>query len=414
MRLLLLTLNHHPEPTGIGKYNGEMVAWLSARGHEVTVVCAPPYYPFWRVQPGYRAWAYRREMLDGATVMRCPLWVPRTPGGFRRLLHLLSFAVSTFPVMVARAVAFRPDVVMAIEPPLAGAPAALAAAFLSRAVGWLHVQDLEVDAAFDLGLLGHGWLRRSALAVERTLLRRFAVVSTIAPRMAERLAAKGVPGERLHLFPNWVDTAAIRPLDGPSPLRREVGLGDDDVVALYAGNLGRKQGLEMLIEVARLLADRPRLVICIAGEGPALPALREAARGLANLRFLPLQPVERLNDLLNLADIHLLPQRADAADLVMPSKLSGMLASGRPGICGCAPGTQLYDAIAGCGIAVPPGDAGRMADALAALADDAGLRRTLGAAARRAAAEHWSKDAVLGRFEKLLRRSARSGPVQSL
>src|SRR5689334_15562358 len=111
MRLLIYGLNHAPEPTGIGKYTGEMVAWLAGRGHDVRVIAAPPYYPAWRIAEGSSGWLWRGERRDGARVVRCPLYVPQRPSGKTRLLHLASFAATSLPVALAQAVAWRPQLV---------------------------------------------------------------------------------------------------------------------------------------------------------------------------------------------------------------------------------------------------------------------------------------------------------------
>ena len=161
--------------------------------------------------------------------------------------------------------------------------------------------------------------------------------------MVARLADKGVAPARRRLFPNWVDTAAIHPAD--SALRGSSNLPADAIVALYSGNMGEKQGVETLADVARALAGTP--VICCWRGRCGRPRLRAATAGMAQVHWLALQPVARLNDLLNAADIHLLPQRADAADLVMPSKLAFMLASGKPVMAGAAAGTALARAIEG-------------------------------------------------------------------
>ena len=396
MRLLIYGLNHAPEPTGIGKFTGEMAAWLAARGHEVRVVAAPPYYPAWRVGAGHSAWRWRRERIDGARIYRCPLYVPARPGGTTRLLHLASFALSSLPVALWQALFFRPQVLVAIAPALASAPGARLAAALGGARSWLHIQDFEIDAAFALGLVSGGPVRRLALAAEAWLLRRFHRVSSITPAMVAKLAEKGVAPARARLFPNWVDTAAIRP--GPSALRAALDLPKGSVVALYSGNMGEKQGVETLADVARALAGSP-VVMLLAGAGAAEARLRSATSGLPQVRWLPLQPVERLADLLNAADMHLLPQRADAADLVMPSKLAFMLASGRPVVAGAALGTALARAIEGAGIAVPPGDAGAMADAARALAEAPERRLKLGEGARARAMATWDREAILAGFE---------------
>mgnify|MGYP003607745925 CR=1 FL=1 len=399
MRILLYAINFAPELTGAGKYTGEMAQWLTARGHEVRVVTAPPYYPQWQVQPPYRANRWQRERWQGIEIWRCPLWVPPKPGGLKRLLHLASFALSSLPVMLGQA-RWRPDWILMVEPTLFCAPTTLLTAQLAGAHSWLHIQDFEVDAAFELGLMAAPSARRLALGLERGLLRRFSQVSTISEKMYERLLAKGVARAQASLFPNWVDLQAVQPLAHPSVFRAELGLADDAVVALYAGNMGQKQGLEILIDAARLLQDQPRLVFVLAGAGSARSRLETLAADLPNVRWLPLQPVERLNELLNLADIHLLPQRADAADLVMPSKLTGMLASGRPVVASAAPDTQVARVVNGCGLVVLPGDAHAFAAALRELAADPARRHELGLAARAQAEHDLGCEAILSRFER--------------
>lgn len=410
MKILIHGINFAPELTGIGKYSGEMAEWLAARGHEVRVVTAPPYYPQWCIAEGHgNRWS--RERCGNLSVYRCPLWVPARPSGLKRLLHLASFAVSSFPVMLGQCF-WRPDVVMVIEPPLMCAPQALLTARLSGARVWLHVQDLEVDAAFGLGVIRVDWLRRFVSGIERWLMRRFDRVSTISYGMLEKLHEKDVRQGKAVLFPNWVDTEAIFPLDVPSPLREELGIADGGIVALYSGNMGEKQGLEVVLDAAGHLAHRIDIRFVLCGEGAAKARLRDRYGELPNVVWLPLQPVERLNDLLNMADIHLLPQRADAADLVMPSKLTGMLASGRPVVATVSPGTQVAEVVRPCGIATEPGDARDLAQAVMRLADDGAMRSTLGKRARTWAVENLERNAVLEKFEAdLLGGTVDSGAV---
>lgn len=403
MKILIYGINFAPDLVGIPKYTSEMTAWLAERGHEVRVVTAPPYYPAWRVPEGYRAGRYKRERwsLGGgaqADVWRCPLWVPAQPSGARRLVHLASFAASTLPVVLSQAL-WRPHLIFVVEPTLFCTPAALMAGLLGRAKAWLHIQDLEVDAAFEMGLLPGGRVRDVATAVERWLLRRFGRVSTISEAMRDRVLAKGVPPERVGLFPNWVDVDSIVPMAQPSGFREELGLAPGTRVALYAGNLGEKQGLELLVDAARGLRDRSDVVFVIAGSGSGRQRLEGLADGMPNVKFLPLQPLNRLNDLLNLADVHLLPQRADAADLVMPSKLTGMVASGRPVVATAAPETQVAKVVARCGLVVAPGDGDAFTQAIMTLLDDRERREALGAEARAYAEANLAQESIMARFE---------------
>jgi colanic acid biosynthesis glycosyl transferase WcaI len=410
MRILIHGLNFAPEPTGIGRFTGEMAAWLAARGHRVGVVTTPPYYPAWRIGDGYAGWRWSRETWQGVRVTRCPLYVPARATGLRRVIHLASFAASSGLVTCWRTAFEEPDIVFSVAPALIGAPASWLAARLGGALAWLHIQDFETDAAFELGLLP-GWARRGAQRAEAALLGGFDVVSSISPRMVERLGVKGVPEDRAVLFPNWVNANALDPAATGAGYRRELDIPDDAVVALYAGNIGAKQGAETMAEAAAMLRrDRAPgdpdicFVVCAAGAGLEMLKDAVAAQGLPPemFRLLPLQPDERLADLLAFADIHLLPQRAKAADLVMPSKLGGMLASGRPTVAGADPGTQIARTVEGRGLVVAPGEAAAMAAAIVQLARDPDLRRLLGAAARDFAVSECDRDMVLARFEAAL------------
>lgn len=399
MKIVLYSANFAPEPTGIGKYSGEMARWLVAQGHEVRVICAPPYYPNWQLAQGYEAPVWRRESWHGVDVWRAPLWVPANPGGLKRVLHLLSFALTSFPVALWQAF-WRPDVVVCVAPALVNAPAANLVARLSGARSWLHIQDFEVDVAFNMGLLKGARQRRAVTWLEQRLLRRFDVVSSISERMVEGLRLKGVREERIRHFPNWVNIGHIQPLQRASSYRSELGIGADTKVVLFSGTLGGKQGLSVIPEVARLLAHRSDILFVIGGDGVMKPQLQTEAAGLDNVRFLPLQPAERLGDWLGLADIHLLPQSPEAEDLVLPSKLAGMLASGRPVIATCRAGTELAKVVSQCGAVVPPEDALSLSKAVLALVDDAEGRARLGAHGRRHAEEHLCLEGVLSQFEQ--------------
>jgi colanic acid biosynthesis glycosyl transferase WcaI len=398
MKILLYGINFSPELTGIGKYSGEMAAWLAKEGHEVHVVTAPPYYPEWKLRPDYRGAKHMHQVWEGVQVWRAPLWVPVRPSGLKRVLHLASFAIGSWPLML-RQLTWRPDVVWVVEPPLFCAPTAL---FIARATGaraWLHVQDYEVDAAFALGLLQGDVPRRLVTSLERWIMRRFDKVSTISESMMKRASAKGVDADKLTYFPNWIDLDAIRPMAGPSSYRAGLGIPEHATVALYSGNMGGKQGLEIMAEAARLLADEANLHFVFCGNGAGKAELVRLTDGCTTVTYLDLQPVERLNDLLGLADIHLLPQRADAADLVMPSKLTGMLASGRAVVATALMNTELGRVVQSCGVVVAPGDAQAFADAIRELTHDPARRQILGAAGRRYAEGHLGMDGILRRFE---------------
>ncbi len=406
MNILLYGLNYSPEHVGIGKYSGEWSLWLADRGHSVRVITAPPYFPAWAISSCHRN-RYSSKLCHGVVIQRCPLWVPRSPSGITRLLHLASFALSSLGPLLAQCF-WKPDVVIIVAPAFFCAPGAL---LLGRLCGrptitWLHIQDFELDAAFELGILKGRWLRRIAEAWESGILRGFDRVSSISTAMVKRLQSKGVPRNRCELLTNWVDLASISPQRDASrsqnSYRQELGIAPDQLVLMYSGSMNKKQGLELLVKAIAQLADLPQLIWLLAGEGPTKADLVHATEGLSQVIHLPLQPAERMNDWLNAADIHLLPQKAGAADLVLPSKLLGMLASGRPVVATSTPGSELAELASEAGACTAPGDAGAFAGALRQLINDPEQRLMAGKRARRLAEERFGKDAVLERFEQQL------------
>jgi colanic acid biosynthesis glycosyl transferase WcaI len=403
MRLLIVGLNFQPELTGIGKYTGEMAAYLSS-SHQVRVVTTAPYYPYWQVQEGFTWWQYKREIWCGMRVYRCPLWVPCQPSGLKRLLHLFSFALSSFPVLL-RQMFWKPDLVLCVAPALFSAPSAWFTARLSGSKAWLHIQDFELDAALNLSMLpSDHFLTRWAAHIESWLLARFDQVSTISNRMIQSLKNKGVPSKRTYLFPNWVDTNQIFPLpDSRKTLRQIFDLPEDKVIVLYSGNMGNKQGLEMVVDVAREIQTHDEIFFVFCGEGSARKDLETRATELPNVQFLSLQPAEKLNQLLNTADIHILPQRNDAADLVMPSKLLGMLASGKPVIATANPETEIGTVVGRNGVLVPPGDQQALYQAILELAQSLQRRSCLGQKGRAFVCQNWTREHILTVFELHLR-----------
>ena len=378
-RILIYAMNHAPEFVGVGRYTGEIADHLATAGTDVTVITTPPHYPDWAVQPGYRN-RYSATVENGVRVLRAPLFLRRPMKGVWRLLAPLSFAMTSAPLALWHILRHRPHTVLCIEPTLLAAPFAQLAARMVGAKTVLHVQDLEVDAAFAVGHLSGGRLKRLGLAFERLIVPRFDRVVTISSRMAVRLSAKGVLPQRLCVVRNWVDLAAIYPLECPSPYRAELGFAENDFVVLYSGSIGAKQGLSVLMDAAERLSESKHIRFVIAGEGPAKAALQARYGHLPAVVFLPFQPQARLNAFLNMADLHVLPQEKDAADLVLPSKLAAMLASGKPVLVTAEPQTELAAFLGPAATLTPPGDVPALADAISraacgGLASDAGARR---------------------------------------
>ena len=407
-RVLIVGINYAPEPVGIGPYTQGLAEALVAAGASVEAVVAKPYYPQWRTGEAFSGGGWRRSTEAGVNLTRCPIYVPANPSGLRRVIHLASFALSALPVALRAALrgkAARPQLVVAIAPALLSVATAWLAARLAGAKLWIHVQDFEVEAALATGLMREGSLSaRLARWLEARLLRLSDHVSTISPQMCAKLIAKGIAPQRVFEMRNWADARFAPDPAGAQELRRAWGL-EQKIVALYSGNIARKQGIEILVEAARLLQQRSDIAFVICGEGPNRAELERLANGLSNVQLHDLQPAEQMGAMLTMADLHLLPQIAGAADLVLPSKLTNMLASGRPVVATTEQGTGLYGEVDGCGVVTPPGDAKALAAAIALLADSPTKRDVLGKQAALRAAERWSKPAIIAKALAALRPS---------
>ena len=316
--VLIVGLNYAPEPVGIGPYTQGLAEALVARGAKVEAVVGQPYYPQWQSYPGF-AKGWRRSLEAGIDVVRCPHYIPADPDGLKRILHLASFALSAVvPALsaVVRRRSARPELVIAIAPALLSVVTAWLAARLSGAKLWIHVQDFEVEAALATGLIG-GPAARLAVWLEVRLLRLGDQVSTISPQMCAKLAEKGISPLRISELRNWADARFAPDPHGAAMLRRESQL-EGRTVALYSGNIARKQGIEILIEAARALQHRADIAFVICGEGPYRAALDALAAGLPNVQLRGLQPAQLMGAMLAMADLHLLPQIAGAAKQLAP------------------------------------------------------------------------------------------------
>jgi colanic acid biosynthesis glycosyl transferase WcaI len=395
-------MNYSPELTGIGRYTGEMAEWLVSKGHYVAVICAPPYYPDWNVFNGYSSWKYKREMINGVNVIRCPLWVPNKPSGSKRILHLISYAMSSFFVTLLECMK-KPDVVITIEPPILSAPVALFGAKISGAKSVMHIQDLEIDAAVATGQVKANRLVKMALVIERYLLNRFSIVSTISHSMINRLKSKGVNNDSIVYFPNWVDTKKIKPEKTKSTYREILNIRDNTFVVLYSGNIGRKQGLDILLEAAKKLKQYKKILFVVSGEGVGKDEFVAKADQLNNVMCLPLQPEDELSEFLNLADVHVLPMLEGTDELVMPSKLGNMLSSGRPVIVTANEHSEIASFVKGAGIIVPFGDVDKIVESIELLENRPEMKNEFGEQARRTAITNLEKEVVLSRAETALR-----------
>jgi colanic acid biosynthesis glycosyl transferase WcaI len=404
MRILVFGINYSPELTGIGKYTGEMCSWLAKEGHDVHVITAMPYYPEWKRHSDYRGKIWHKEFIDGVTIHRCPIYIPTNVSSSNRMIHEFSLQLSILPVWSRLLFRKKFDVVVSITPPFHLGLLPLLYKSLRGASLITHVQDLQVDAAKELGMINNGTLLKVMFNLEKFILQKSSIVSTISLGMRRKIEAKGVDGKRLLLFPNWVDDNVIKPLSKEQSLRKEFNLPEDAKVVLYSGNLGEKQGLEIIIDVAKQLSHRKDIRFLIVGAGGGRERLVQLANNahLLNVDFHPLQPYEKLSALLATADVHLVLQKKSASDLVMPSKLTGILSAGGCAIVSAVHGTSLYEVISDneLGILIDPESVDSLKNGIEkALCEDLQVYKTN---ARQFSKKYLNKDSILRQFNNEL------------
>lgn len=404
MRILFLGINYWPEETGIAVFNTGRCEYLAGRGHEVTMVTGLPYYPRWKVAEGYRGRGLVSEERNGVRILRAPLYVPERVDAKKRILHEASFVASA----TLRALGSgKPEVLWVASPPLA---LGLAARLLSRLWGapyLFHVADLQPDAARDLGMLRPGLFLSLLYGIEKAAYTGAGRVGTLTEGMRRRILGKGLAPDKVLLLPDWADPSLFAiPLEGGGGAFREERGWQGRFLVVHSGNMGVKQGLEVVLAAARATVDDPGILYLLVGDGAARPALEERARalGLANLAFLPLLPREEFHRMLAAADLCLVTQKREVGDIVFPSKVMTLLAAGRPLVVSVSPGSEVARVAeeAGAGVRVPAEDGGALAEAVANLRRDPERRRRMGAAGRSYAEARWSREAALFRMERAL------------
>ena len=277
--VLMFGLNYWPEQTGIAPYSTALAEHLASSGMRVTVVAGMPYYPQWRVMDGYRGHGHIRETVRGVTIVRYRQYVPVRQSAIHRALF-----EGTFFTHGLRSLGLpRPDLILGVVPNLAAGFLAGLAARRYRVPYGLIFQDLVGQAALQSGIAGGGRVARVTTAAEGWIARKAAGVAVIAEGFRGYLEGMGVAAERIESLPNWSHIAA--PRMPREEVRAQLGWAPNAIVALHAGNMGLKQGLEQVVAAARLATtDAPDLRFVLMGDGNQRPALEQLASASRTLR----------------------------------------------------------------------------------------------------------------------------------
>lgn len=401
MRVLIVGINYTPEATGIAPYTAGLAERLAARGDDVTVVTGLPSYPQWRVGQGYRRMLARRESIGGVDVRRRWHHVPRRQSVVRRGLYEMTFLATGLSALALP----RPDAVLGIVPSLSGGVVARLAGRRFRVPYGLIFQDLLGPAAAQSGVQGGGRAATVVRAVEGLVARDAEAVGLIAEGFRPYLEGLGVDPLRIDRVRNWTHVGA--PTLDRAAARDRLGLSQDAVVCLHAGNMGYKQGLANVVECARLAApSHPGLLFVLMGDGSQRAKLERlaATHGLANVRFLAIQPAEVFSSVLAAADVLLLNQLPTVTDMSLPGKLTSYFFSGRPVVAAVSADSETAGEVraSGAGLVVLPDDPCALLETLLELAADHSRREAFGAAGAGYARRTLTAEQALAGLESLV------------
>lgn len=388
-------------PTGV--VMTRIVTELAARGHELHVITALPWYRNHAIEPGWGGRLWRTEKTEWGSIIRVHPFPGKSKSNlFRRALGFIAFSYAVGIRSVhADGLPFKVDGVLAMSPPLTLGLTGWFTKIIRRAPLVFNIQDVFPDAAIQTGAISNSKIIAAAKWLERTSYKRSDAVVLLSQDLRTNIAKKigNKFHQRLHVIPNFVDTVAITPQDRMTAYRSELGIGDE-LVVMYAGNVGFSQSLNLVVDAA---AKFPDVAFVINGDGAARKKLEEVCAHLPNVHFGDYQPVERLSEVLATGDIHLVPLRAGLASVSVPSKSYSILAAGRPMLAAIDPNTEIPNMLrrSGAGIAVEPDNSAAFNDALSQLLSRRDQLHEMGVSARAWVETHASPASVAAQYEAI-------------
>jgi colanic acid biosynthesis glycosyl transferase WcaI len=409
--VLILSLVFPPDSVSTAEIMGDLAQDLRALGHSVTVVTTVPHYnpdrEAARRQPVTPVWGplLGRSSYHGITVYHAAMpakdaSVPKRLAAWAGF-HLLS-------TVAALTIVPRYDVMLVPSPPLSIGVSAWLAGLGRRAPFIYNVQEIYPDIAINLGAVKNGTLIGLLKALERFVYRRSASVTVIASRMRERLLERGVPPDKVTVIPNFVDLDRLSPVGRDNDFSRTHGLQNAFAVT-YAGNMGPAQGLDIMVDAARLLPPGHPARFVLIGDGILRERFeRAAAESQGRVQVLPYQPSSLMPQIYGASDVCLVPQAAATGSDAIPSKVYRIMASARPLIAVTDPTSDLAALVraARCGEVVKPGDAAALSAIVQRAAAEPEQWRVMGECGRQHVAEYYARQVVVRQYDRLIRRLA--------
>ncbi len=380
----------------------ELAEDLAQRGHLVTFVTCAPNYPKGEVFPGYKNALYQTEIINGVWIIRTWSYITPHKDFWRRILNFVIFSLSAF---FGGIIAGKNDVIMSYSPPLTLGLAAWLLSRLRRIPWVLRIEDLYPEAAVAAGLLRNRTAIRFFERLEVFLYNRADHISVISEGFRKSLLDKGIPKEKLSVAPLWADPDLVRPMAKENHFRKLHQL-ENKFVVMYAGTLGHTSALEEVIEAAVQLRANDTIQFVFIGEGVKKEHLLQTCqqKQLSNVRFLPFQPREDFAEMMAAADVNLVTLNPASAKFSMPNKVFNIMSSGRPILAITPSDSEVAELIQtwDCGVNIPNGNTGEIAEKINTLSQDHEYLEKLGKNGREALKKHYSRKNCVLLYEKTL------------
>ncbi len=400
--ITIISVNFYPEDSSTGLYTTEMADFLAAKGHKVSVITGVPYYPQWEINQNYsNGKRFLHERKGDINIYRYKLYVPKNPSFLKRVLHLTDFTLGSIRNLFKIK---NCDLVISVVPFTSNVFLGWLLSKKKKAKLWAHIQDFEFDAAIESGMVKNKCGLKSKgfgvlFWIEKVLLKKTNINSTISFGMINKLQSKA--GRSVYYFPNWVNPLKIN----PATARKHDFLTSSKFKILYSGNIGAKQDWAFFIKIIRHFKNEADIEFIIVGDGAMKSWLLQETKEYKNVKYFNPIAYGQLSDLLCSADTHFLFQKSDVIDTVMPSKLLGMMSSGKPSIVTGNLKSEVAKVFAESsgGFFHAANDLAGVANSILLLKNDTIQSKNTGAIAREYIISRFSEEKVLSGFEKQIR-----------
>lgn len=402
--IVVLVPHFAPDTAPTGEVITRIVDEFIAAGRRIHIVTALPWYRTHSIEEGWTGRLIRRERTEWGSIIRVHPFPGKSKSNLlRRAIGFAGFsAIAGVCTLFAGGIHRRPAAIISMSPPLTLGLTGWLAARLRFTTAIFNIQDVFPDAAIETGAITNTRIIAAARWLERVSYQRSDAVVVLSDDLRDNVVAKVSPRHvnKVKVIPNFVDADRIVPMDRMTAYRSELNIGEE-LVVMYAGNVGYSQSLTMLLYAAKQM---PHITFVINGDGAARTELESQAAGLSNIRFAGYQPRDRVGEVLASGDVHVVPLRTGLGAVSVPSKTYSILAAARPVVAAIDAGTEVTRILeqSGAGVSVAPDNEEVFTSALQSMVANIETAREQGRKGREWVETHVSPAAVAHSYLALI------------